>query len=78
MPRIERNSAGSIQALHFVVAFRQTIQLVVVFRQTIQAADGIRTRDLVLTKDALYQLSYSSLRPAGSTPVPAPLCIQTR
>ncbi len=26
----------------------------------VQAADGIRTRDLVLTKDALYQLSYSS------------------
>ena len=25
-----------------------------------KAADGIRTRDLVLTKDALYQLSYSS------------------
>ena len=25
-----------------------------------RAADGIRTRDLVLTKDALYQLSYSS------------------
>src|SRR5579872_3767349 len=25
-----------------------------------KAADGNRTRDLVLTKDALYQLSYSS------------------
>ena len=25
-----------------------------------KAADGTRTRDLVLTKDALYQLSYSS------------------
>ena len=25
-----------------------------------RAADGIRTRALVLTKDALYQLSYSS------------------
>ena len=25
-----------------------------------RAADGTRTRDLVLTKDALYQLSYSS------------------
>ena len=25
-----------------------------------KAADGIRTHDLVLTKDALYQLSYSS------------------
>lgn len=25
-----------------------------------KAADGIRTRDLVLTKDALYRLSYSS------------------
>ena len=28
---------------------------------TIQAADGIRTHDLVLTKDALYQLSHSSI-----------------
>src|SRR5882724_6568957 len=27
-----------------------------------KAADGNRTRDLVLTKDALYQLSYSSVR----------------
>lgn len=26
-----------------------------------QAADGIRTHDLVLTKDALYRLSYSSV-----------------
>ena len=26
----------------------------------IKAADGIRTHDLVLTKDALYQLSHSS------------------
>ena len=26
----------------------------------IKAADGTRTHDLVLTKDALYQLSYSS------------------
>ena len=26
-----------------------------------EAADGTRTHDLVLTKDALYQLSYSSL-----------------
>ena len=25
-----------------------------------RAADGSRTRDLVLTKDALYRLSYSS------------------
>ncbi len=25
-----------------------------------KAADGTRTHDLVLTKDALYQLSYSS------------------
>ena len=25
-----------------------------------EAAEGIRTLDLVLTKDALYQLSYSS------------------
>ena len=25
-----------------------------------RAADGTRTHDLVLTKDALYQLSYSS------------------
>jgi hypothetical protein len=32
------------------------------------AADGIRTRDLVLTKDALYQLSYSSTEnPTGAT-----------
>ena len=27
-----------------------------------KAADGIRTHDLILTKDALYQLSYSSNR----------------
>ena len=26
-----------------------------------KAADGIRTRDLVLTKDVLYQLSYSRI-----------------
>ena len=32
-----------------------------------RAADGIRTRDLVLTKDALYQLSHSSLCLAVST-----------
>jgi hypothetical protein len=44
-------------------------------RSVLVAADGIWTHDLVLTKDALYQLSYSSdrqqclwlafLRPAG-------------
>ena len=28
--------------------------------ELLEATDGIRTHDLVLTKDALYQLSYSS------------------
>ena len=39
------------------------------------AADGIRTRDLVLTKDALYRLSYSSLPsplPSGHASKPRP------
>ena len=27
---------------------------------SLRAADGIRTHDLVLTKEALYRLSYSS------------------
>ncbi len=30
------------------------------FTFSFKAADGIRTHDLVLTKDALYQLSHSS------------------
>ena len=30
------------------------------------AADQIRTGDLILTKDALYRLSYSSKYPPGS------------
>lgn len=29
-------------------------------RDVTEAADGTRTHDLVLTKDVLYQLSYSS------------------
>ncbi len=38
-------------------------------RREAKAADGIRTRDLVLTKDALYQLSYSS-RSQNTAPLP--------
>ena len=34
----------------------------------LEAADGSRTHDLILTKDALYQLSYSSVEPAGPRP----------
>ena len=34
--------------------------------QFTRAADGIRTHDLILTKEALYQLSYSS-RDNGSS-----------
>src|SRR5690606_822900 len=38
-----------------------------------RAADGTRTRDLVLTKDALYQLSYSS-GPAAPGPACSSAC----
>ena len=39
------------------------------FRSLHKAADGNRTHDLILTKDALYQLSYSSdcSRPSADT-----------
>ena len=37
-------------------------------RRYTKAADGNRTRDLVLTKDALYRLSYSSTPPARPLP----------
>ena len=35
-----------------------------------RAADGTRTHDLILTKDVLYQLSYSSESPFLKRPAP--------
>src|SRR5215471_16848002 len=62
-------------------ACRPTKVLKLLTGKSSKAADGNRTRDLVLTKDALYQLSYSSrifMTPHSYRPSPRAVSEETR